>query len=125
MNIVNMLNECEQDVQRKMEQDIKRPNIEEVGPVEYYLRLMDPTITDACIRNLNKVYFDSESSLKDLHVKPRSYQLGAAFALYTSLSTGRNSELHIQKGKHDAALLTMPPASGKSYVIAILCAMVC
>ena len=46
-------------------------------------------------------------------------------ALYLSLGATKASNVSLPKNEHKAALLTMPPASGKSYVIALLCAMVC
>ena len=46
-------------------------------------------------------------------------------ALFRTLTASKTSSLHWERDEHKAVLLTMPPASGKSYVIALLCAMVC
>lgn len=119
------LNDCEKVVRERMGEDIRRPNIEYDGSITTFLRAVDRDISDGVVRILNHTYDSVKYYLKDLDLSPYVYQLGSAYLLYLSLSSGKTSPLHLQRGKHTAALLSLPPATGKSMIVCLLCALVC
>ena len=124
-DIMNVLEECEADVKKSLEEDVRQEHIKDAISTEKFLRDIEPDLSDTQFRNLKNIYENIKHFLIDLSIKPKRFQVGAAMALYLSLGATKASNLHLPKSEHKAALLTMPPASGKSYVIALLCAMVC
>ena len=109
----------------KIQEDIRKENIPDVDSIYVFLKDIDPSLTAMQYSGIEDLYDSVAHFLVDLRIQPKGFQVGAAMALYRSLTVKKTSTLHWERDKHKAALLTMPPASGKSYVIALLCAMVC
>lgn len=119
-----MINECERQVAQAKSTAEKRILYDDAESIDAHLHTICATIPDSHLKHLHDVFGKVKHFFVSMGVDVKNRQVAASMALYLSLQPGRLSSLHLSKGRHKAALMTVPPSAGKSVIIAQLAAMV-
>ena len=122
--IRQMIAKCEEVVAKHRLTAEKKILYDDAHSVATHLHAVCANITDSHIKHLQGVFDRVKHFFISMEIDIKNRQAAASMALYLSLQPGRISSLHLSKGKHKAALMTVPPSGGKSIIIAQLAAMV-